>query len=70
MPDRIQRLAYQKDTIFRANPFHPRLLTHKLKGELKDRWAYSVNRENRIVFRFLDDHTILYLDIGTHEVYK
>ena len=27
--------------------------THKLKGELSAYWAYSVNREYRVLFRFL-----------------
>jgi hypothetical protein len=33
--------------------FDPRLRTHNLKGELSAYWAYSVNREYRILFRFV-----------------
>jgi hypothetical protein len=37
----------------RKDAFDPRLRTHKLKGELSAYWAYSVNREYRVLFRFL-----------------
>jgi len=39
-------------------------------GELKNDWAYSVNREYRVHFCFVDDHTVVYADIGTHEIYR
>ena len=70
LPDRIQKLARKKDHLFRRNAFHPSLSTHKLSGEFKDYWAYSVNREYRVLFSFDTDHTVTYLNIGTHEIYK
>jgi mRNA-degrading endonuclease YafQ of YafQ-DinJ toxin-antitoxin module len=50
--------------------FDPRLRTHKLKGELSAYWAYSVNREYRVLFRFLGPSEVLYYDVGTHEIYR
>ncbi len=38
--------------------FHPRLKTHKLKGELEGSWACSAGYDLRIVFK---------LTLGTHE---
>lgn len=70
LPSAIQALAKEKDAIFRANPFDPRLRTHKLKGELSGAWAYSVNYSYRVLFRFLSDTEVLYYDIGTHQVYR
>ena len=70
LPKRIQQLADKKDVLFRNNAFHPSLQTHKLTGELKDDWAYWVNEQYRVHFYFLDDHTVMYVDIGTHEIYK
>jgi toxin HigB-1 len=53
LPKHIQTLATRKDQWFRKHAFDPRLRTHKLKGELSAYWAYSVNREYRVLFRFL-----------------
>ncbi|MBF0459098.1 MAG: type II toxin-antitoxin system mRNA interferase toxin, RelE/StbE family [Nitrospirae bacterium] len=51
------------------NPFNPSLKTHKLSGNLKDRYACSLTHDIRIVFTISDD-TIYLLNIGSHdEVY-
>ena len=70
LPASIQALAKEKDAWFRANPFDPRLRTHKLKGELLGAWAYSVNQSYRVLFRFFSHNQVLYYDIGTHEIYR
>ena len=70
LPSPVQSLAKKKDEWFRANPFDPRLRTHKLKGELAGAWAYSVNRDYRVLFRFLNGAEAIYYDIGTHDIYK
>jgi len=70
LPKRIQHLATQKDQWFRGDAFDRRLRTHKLKGELASYWAYSVNREYRVLFRFLGSCEVIYYDIGTHEIYR
>lgn len=71
LPKSIQILARKKDKLFRQNAFHRSLATHQLSGKLGGDWAYSVNREYRIHFYFTDDnHTVMYLNIGTHEIYK
>lgn len=56
-----------------TDAFHPRLKTHKLKGELKGSWACSVSYELRIIFRFIqyeEADAVLLETLGTHdEVY-
>ena len=56
-----------------ADPFHPALRTHKLKGNLAGAWACSVASDLRIVFEFIPHdgaEAILLLSLGTHdEVY-
>ena len=50
--------------------FHPRLKTHKLKGELDGSWACSAGYDLRIVFNFVEyegSEAILLLTVGTHE---
>ena len=70
LPSSVQKIARDKDRLFRENPFDPRLHTHKLKGELTGAWSYYVNYKYRILFRFIKPDEVLYYDIGTHEIYK
>ncbi len=70
LPEKIKLRAKQREKIFKANPYDPRLNTHRLKGRFKNYWSYSINYEYRIMFRFIDDETVLYHDIGTHDIYK
>lgn len=56
-----------------SDPFHPRLRTHKLKGDLQDSWACSAGYDLRIIFSFVESNNtraILLESIGSHdEVY-
>jgi len=70
LPQKIQRLVDKKDLWFRKNPFDSRLKTHKLKGELKGYWSYSVTRGYRILFRFAGADEVICFDVGTHEIYR
>ena len=50
--------------------FHPRLKTHKLKGNLEGSWACSVSYDLRIVFEFVQyegTEAILLETVGTHD---
>lgn len=47
------------------NPFTPFLKTHKLSGNLKDRYSCSVTEDIRITFKLSDDAVVL-LNIGSH----
>ena len=69
LPRRIQDKAEECHNIFRANPFDPRLDTHKLHGRLQGFWAYSVDRRYRVIFIFKDAHVVMYYDIGLHPIY-
>ena len=54
---------------FAVDPRDPLLRTHKLKGELVDYWAFSVDDDLRVLFRWDADVAFL-VNIGTHdEVY-
>lgn len=56
--------------IFINNPLNPSLKTHKLSGDLDRYWSFSVDFHLRIIFQFLTEKTVYFLDIGTHEIYK
>lgn len=70
LPESIRETAKEKEKIFRENPFHLILKTHKLSGKEKESWAFWVNYSFRIKFIFLNDDTVFFLDIGTHDIYK
>lgn len=53
-----------------ADAFHPHLKTHKLKGDLHNSWACSINYNLRVVFQFVkynENEAILLESIGSHE---
>ena len=70
LPNRIKDKAKEKEEIFRKNPFHPALKTHKLSGKDKDCWAFWINYSYRIKFIFSGEDEVLFLDIGPHDIYK
>jgi toxin HigB-1 len=66
-PDVIKR--YEKTLILlAANPFHPSLRLHRLKGNLKDAYSISINMQYRIIIDFvMKDKKIILANIGTHD---
>ena len=71
-PDGVDKL---EEALLRLSndAFDPRLKSHKLKGDLDGVWASSVERDQRILFEFVQHEgteAILLLTLGTHdEVY-
>ena len=54
---------------FAAEPTDPLLRIHKLKGDLRDYWAFSVDDDLRVLFRWNGDVAFL-VNLGSHdEVY-
>ena len=70
LPDKIINEAQEKEVIFRANASDQRLGTHKLHGKDKDCWAFWINHSYRVKFIFLSDGEVLFLDVGTHDIYE
>lgn len=66
----VRKSAKSVEQIFRTNPFDPRLKTHKLNGKLKNHWAFSVDYQYRIIFRFLEPEKVYFNTIGKHDVYN
>jgi addiction module RelE/StbE family toxin len=68
----IETEFWNKLELFVKNPFDSRLKTHKLSGNLKDLWSFSIEYDLRVVFYFTEDKPkkAVFVDIGTHdEVY-
>ncbi len=51
---------------FATDPQDPLLHTHKLKGELGAYWAFSVDGDLRVLFRWEGDEAFLVL-LGSHD---
>jgi mRNA interferase YafQ len=54
------------------DPFQASLRSHKLKGDLAQRWSCSIDYSNRIIFRFVintdsQEEEILLLTLGSHD---
>lgn len=69
IPEPIQVIAEKREKIFRENPFDPRLKTHRLRGPLKDSYAFSVDQKYRVIFQFGDNHQTFFISIGDHNIY-
>ncbi|HAV66731.1 TPA: type II toxin-antitoxin system mRNA interferase toxin, RelE/StbE family [Candidatus Beckwithbacteria bacterium] len=70
LPTNIKSLAEEKEPIFRKNPHHPKLKTHKLTGKLKSYWAFSIDYQHRIIFEFINKNAVWFHSVGTHQVYR
>ncbi len=69
-PQKQQKEIWGKIELFKNNPLDPSLNTHKLTGKFKDYWSFSVSYSMRIMFWYLKDGSIGFVDIGGHEIYK
>lgn len=57
--------------LFKENPKHTSLRTHKLSGSLENMWSISITMSIRMVYLLIKDDHALFVKIGTHEqVYK
>lgn len=70
---RARKLKPPRDALLRAalrrfatDPQDPLLRTHKLKGDLADYWAFSVDDDLRVLFRWDGDVCFL-VSLGSHD---
>lgn len=68
--EELKKRFWDSIELFSNEPFNSRLRTHKLTGKLEGLWAFSVNYDCRVIFRFCDKNEVVLIDIGGHdEVY-
>lgn len=65
----LQEEVLEKIDLFKIKDNHLLLKVHKLHGELKEFYSFSVNYKIRIVFIWNNDEVIL-VSIGSHDLYK
>lgn len=61
--DSLLRAALRR---FAADPRDPLLRTHKLQGDLSDYWAFTVDADLRVLFRWDGDVCFL-VNLGSHD---
>ena len=64
-PQQIRKIK-ERVRLFQINPNHSSLKLHKLKGQNKELWSFSIEEDLRILLVLVDGKALL-LDIGRHE---
>lgn len=64
---KILKKLYQQLELFQIDHNHPKLKTHKLKGSLKNAFAFSITHKLRIIFKWKNSRTIILISIGSHD---
>lgn len=70
LPNIIKANAEELEKVFRADPFHSKLKTHKLRGKLSGFFAFSIGYKYRIIFEFANERSVVYFHaVGGHDIY-
>jgi len=64
LPPPQQRKLATLLELLRENPFHPKLHTKPLVGELFGLYSFRITRDWRVIFRFLSEEEIHLVDVG------
>lgn len=70
LPKNVKLTAEKKEAVFRKNPFHASLDTHKLHGRLREFWSFSIGLKYRIVFEFGEKDVVYFHSVGDHDIYQ
>ena len=69
LPKHVVDVAQKKERLFKVEPFHSSLRTHKLHGKDLGAWGFWIDYRYRIKFVFVNDSHVLFLDVGLHDIY-
>ena len=66
----LLKKIHKQIQLFKENPKHPSLRTHKLQGDLSNSWSITIERNIRMIY-YVSNNKIVFFQMGTHdEVYK
>lgn len=61
----------ERRNLFLENSTHPLLNNHALGGDRLGQWSINITGDWRALYEFMDENTILFVDIDTHSnLYK
>ena len=69
LPSHIEAKLEKLMNLFQKDPFYPSLRLHKLSGKLRGQWSISIDRDYRIIFRWLPNGVAMFISVGTHAIY-
>ncbi len=70
LPLKVKNQAVQKELVFKKNIKDKRLKTHKLAGKLAQYYSFSINHQYRVMFHITAQGEVVFVDVGTHAIYK
>ncbi len=70
LPKNLKAEVLERELIFKRNFSDPRLKTHKLNGNLKQFWAFSITDSFRIMFATDGKGVITFVDVDNHGIYS
>ena len=70
LPKSLKAEVLEREAMFRKNSSDPRLKTHKLRGNLKKFWAFSITASYRIMFKVEGDGVVSFIDVDDHDIYS
>ena len=67
----MQKKTLERIRLFRQDPFNIVLNNHKLHGEYEGCSSINITGNFRAVFKYINENTVIFSDIGTHpELYR
>jgi addiction module RelE/StbE family toxin len=69
LPVEIKDKVEKKEKVILKDIFDKTLKTHKLHGDFEGFYALSVDYKNRIIFELAGETTVVFYDIGDHDIY-
>lgn len=67
----VRKKAEKQEKLFKENPFYPSLHTEKLEPKSYEVWSFRIDKNYRILFRFIGVNKALFLTLGPHSwIYK
>lgn len=64
LPWSIRKKLVNLLEILQENPFHQKLHSKPLMGELKGFYSFRITRDWRVIFSFLNSHKIFLIDVA------
>ncbi len=66
----FKREIREKIELFKNIENHKQLKVHKLHDRLKNKLSFSVSYKIRIVFKYVSKQEVVFLTVGSHDIYK
>lgn len=67
LPSDIQDKTKKQLEFLKIDMHYPSLHTEKLAPKSKEIWSFRVDRNFRVLFRFVDPDQILLMTVGSHD---